>query len=242
VKVCWWNSILLIKKKIQALVHEPPSRIHLYHSTYPYELRNSIVLHDVGIEKGGMILRAAIDHKNEGECSITPYKTSMIDAACKQMICYVRNGFFKNRAPTPTDEFDGSGGVYFLRNGTGQYCAVFKPYDEEQGMPNNPKDYAGQGVRGLRDHFLPGEGCLREYAAYLLDYDHFCDIPPTTLVNCEHASFFYPKKEKEQRAVEKNMCDTERPMCRTFPKLGSLQLFVKSSSLFEDIGQSLLRC
>ncbi len=51
----------------------------------------------------------------------------------------MREGLSARRRPIKTDEFEGSGGVYFLVSANGQRIAVFKPQDEEQGMPLNPK-------------------------------------------------------------------------------------------------------
>jgi len=46
--------------------------------------------------------------------------------------------------------------------------------------------YKGNGSHGLRPHFKPGYGCMREVAAYLMDVDSFSGVPPTLLVHCEH--------------------------------------------------------
>ena len=217
---------------IHSLTHEPPSRQHLYHSTNPSELSNSLTLHDLGIEKSGRMLRIAIDYRNQGDFTITPTKDVLLDNASLEMINAVRLGFQRNKAPRATDVFESSGGVYFLRNTFGSYVAVFKPHDEEQGMPNNPKDRVGTGETGLREYFLPGQGCLRELAAYIMDYNHFSGVPATTLVHCEHPTFHYPR---HHNVGEKTL------QGESFPKLGSLQAFVRGAELFEDLGPSLLR-
>lgn len=41
--------------------------------------------------------------------------------------------------------------------------------------------------QGLRRGVRPGEGAVREVAAFLLDHHHFAGVPPTALVSC-HAS------------------------------------------------------
>lgn len=230
-QVYWWSSIRDVKRALRELTHEPPSRQHLYHSTNPSELSNSLMLHDIGIEKSGRMLRVAIDYVNQGDFVITPTKDVLLDDASKAMVENVRRGFQRNKVPTATDEFEGSGGVYFLRNAFGSYEAVFKPHDEEQGMPNNPKDRVGTGVEGLREHFQPGQGCLRELAAYIMDHKHFSSVPPTTLVHCEHPTFHYPVHgQSSTRAMQ------DKP----FPKLGSLQKFIRGAELFEDLGPSKL--
>jgi hypothetical protein len=228
--VHWWSSILKVKQLVQALTDEPPSRQHIFHSTNPSELSNSIMLHDLGIEKTGYMLWIAIDYRSGNEFSIAPAKDVELDVLSKEMIEAVRLGLQRNKAPTATDEFEGSGGVYFMRNYMGSYISVFKPHDEEQGMPNNPKDHVGTGLHGLREHFKPGQGCLRELAAYIMDVGHFSSVPVTTLVHCEHPVFHYPLHHGRHSKQGK-----------PFPKLGSLQEFVAGAQLFEDIGPSLLR-
>lgn len=42
----------------------------------------------------------------------------------------------------------------------------------------------GSSVHGLRRGIRPGEGAMREVAAFLLDHDHFAGVPPTALVSC----------------------------------------------------------
>mmetsp|Transcript_16100 Transcript_16100/g.24266 ORF Transcript_16100/g.24266 Transcript_16100/m.24266 type:complete len:903 (-) Transcript_16100:252-2960(-) len=231
IQVYWWSSVRDIKGIIHSITHEPPSRQHLYHSTNALELSNSLTLHDLGIEKSGRMLRIAIDYRNQGDFTITPTKDVLLDNASMEMVNAVRLGFQRNKVPTATDVFECSGGVYFLRNTFGSYVAVFKPHDEEQGMPNNPKDRVGTGEVGLREHFQPGQGCLRELAAYIMDYKHFSGVPATTLVHCEHPTFHYPR---HHNVGEKTL------QGESFPKLGSLQAFVHGADLFEDIGPSLL--
>lgn len=228
--VHWYSTIKDIKDQLHRLTNEPPSRQHIYFSTNPTELkRSSLTLHDIGVERGGC-LRVAIDYNTRLSFSLTPIKNVRMDDSQSKMIDAVINGLKRNKDPTPTDEFEGTGGVYFLRSSNGAYCAVFKPFDEEQGMPNNPKDHAGTGVcgLGLREFFLPGQGCFRELAAYIMDYQNFCKVPTTTLVNCEHPCFHYPSKTIKGAKGD------------PFPKLGSLQHFVRNGELFEDIGPSLL--
>ena len=54
----------------------------------------------------------------------------------------------------------------------------------------------------------PGEGAVREVAAFLLDHDHFSGVPPTALVSCQEM----PK------AQSASVHSTET-------KIGSLQVF-----------------
>eukprot|EP01032_Pedospumella_encystans_P014819 gene14819-16995_t len=93
-------------------------------------------------------------------------------------------------------------------------------------MPNNPKGHAGNGEYGLRSYFKPGEGHIRECAAYILDYQNFCHVPETAVVHIEHDALNYPRNSKGQMKM--------------YPKLGSLQRFVPAGDTFEDIGHSLV--
>jgi len=91
---------------------------------------------------------------------------------------------------------DGSGGAYFLSDARGRRVGVFKPADEEPFAENNPRGYvphssvgneesAGED-EGLRQGIRPGELCLREVAAYLLDHGGFSGVPMTTLAEARH--------------------------------------------------------
>jgi Phosphatidylinositol 3- and 4-kinase len=89
---------------------------------------------------------------------------------------------------------DGSGGTYFLHDAKKIKVAVFKPADEEPYAKNNPRgylptpgrDYSSQ---SLRDGIAPGEACIREVAAFLLDHDGFSSVPMTTLAEARHPAF-----------------------------------------------------
>jgi hypothetical protein len=88
----------------------------------------------------------------------------------------------------PTLAKAGTGGSYFLQDVQGKPVAVFKPEDEEPHAVNNPKGRtgsssdgssgAGSGSEGLRRGTRPGEGAVREVAAYVLDHDHFAGEAP----------------------------------------------------------------
>ena len=111
----------------------------------------------------------------------------------------------------------GTGGAYFLRDGDGETCAVFKPADEEPNARNNPRgrnvSVAGEGLRkGTR----VGEGASREVAAYLLDHDGFAAVPATSLAN---------------------LCDGKKSGGGEGEgKLGSLQAFVRADAEAEELG------
>jgi len=110
---------------------------------------------------------------------------------------------------------DGSGGTYFLHDARKVRVAVFKPADEEPYAENNPRGYVRQGrstsdygaydnnydydysamggvasdSMSMRAGIKPGEACLREVAAYMLDHDSFTGVPMTTLAEARHPAF-----------------------------------------------------
>mmetsp|Transcript_15280 Transcript_15280/g.36658 ORF Transcript_15280/g.36658 Transcript_15280/m.36658 type:complete len:892 (-) Transcript_15280:166-2841(-) len=93
---------------------------------------------------------------------------------------------------------DGSGGSYFLSDARKVRVGVFKPADEEPFADNNPRGYVphdtaaspsgggGCDAEYLRQGIRPGELCLREVAAFLLDHDGFAGVPMTTLAEARH--------------------------------------------------------
>ncbi|XP_068637070.1 phosphatidylinositol 4-kinase gamma 7-like [Aristolochia californica] len=91
----------------------------------------------------------------------------------------------------PIPVHSGLGGAYYFRNVRGESIAIVKPTDEEPYAPNNPKGFIGKalGQPGLKRSVRVGETGFREVAAYLLDYDHFANVPPTVLVKITHSVF-----------------------------------------------------
>ncbi|XP_059445548.1 phosphatidylinositol 4-kinase gamma 5-like [Corylus avellana] len=85
----------------------------------------------------------------------------------------------------------GLGGAYYFRNSRGESVAIVKPTDEEPFAPNNPKGFVGKalGQPGLKRSVRVGETGFREVAAYLLDFEHFANVPPTALVKITHSIF-----------------------------------------------------
>ncbi|GMJ05817.1 hypothetical protein like AT1G26270 [Hibiscus trionum] len=103
----------------------------------------------------------------------------------KEIIKAIKNGV----DPIPVNS--GLGGAYYFRNTKGENVAIVKPTDEEPFAPNNPKGFIGKalGQPGLKHSVRVGETGFREVAAYLLDYDHFANVPPTVLVKVTHSVF-----------------------------------------------------
>ncbi|KAL0408775.1 UNVERIFIED_CONTAM: Phosphatidylinositol 4-kinase gamma 7 [Sesamum radiatum] len=103
----------------------------------------------------------------------------------KEIVKAVKNGV------DPIPVHSGLGGAYYFRNVRGESVAIVKPTDEEPFAPNNPKGFVGKalGQPGLKRSVRVGETGFREVAAYLLDYDHFANVPPTALVKITHSIF-----------------------------------------------------
>lgn len=100
----------------------------------------------------------------------------------------IEKGFKKGYIPKLAD--DGTSGCYMLRGKHRRPLAVFKPIDEEQFAPNNPRDFSGPfGSSTFRPGIISGESTIREIAAYLLDHQHFSGVPMTQLVAIDHESF-----------------------------------------------------
>ncbi|KAL2484721.1 Phosphatidylinositol 4-kinase gamma 7 [Abeliophyllum distichum] len=103
----------------------------------------------------------------------------------KEIVKAMKNGV------DPIPVHSGLGGAYYFRNSRGESLAIVKPTDEEPFAPNNPKGFVGKalGQPGLKRSVRVGETGYREVVAYLLDYDHFANVPPTALVKITHSIF-----------------------------------------------------
>jgi hypothetical protein len=115
-------------------------------------------------------------------------------SACKARLSYsatiaqIERGFDKGYCPKLTD--DGTSGCYMLRGNSRKPVAIFKPIDEEQFAPNNPRDFSGPfGSSTFRPGIVSGESTIREIAAYLLDHGHFSGVPMTSMAAISHESF-----------------------------------------------------
>ena len=99
----------------------------------------------------------------------------------------MQKGFEAGFVPKLTDE--GTSGTYLLRGPKGEDLAVFKPIDEEQFAPHNPRSYVSSfGSATFRAGVLSGEATIREHAAFLLDHGGFAGVPSTALAMIEHSS------------------------------------------------------
>jgi hypothetical protein len=205
-----WSTIKDVKDAIQKIIDVPSSMQRLFYGpllTSGGELPNHRTLQDAGIYRSGETVLLDIKNVEAGSSSFAGtmsslrtssvahdvrISSSMLDSTSKallQLVQQARRGMALGFKP----EFvlDGSGGTYFLHDGRKIKIAVFKPADEEPYAENNPRGYirqAGEPVV-LREGIIPGEACIREVAAYLLDHGGFSGVPMTTLVEASHPTF-----------------------------------------------------
>ncbi|XWS69580.1 hypothetical protein CRYUN_Cryun04dG0191500 [Craigia yunnanensis] len=124
----------------------------------------------------------------------------------------------------------GLGGAYYFRNPRGESVAIVKPTDEEPFAPNNPKGFAGKalGQPGLKRSVRVGETGFREVVAYLLDYGHFANVPPTALVKISHSVFNVNDGVNGHKPHKKNLVS----------KIASFQQFIPHDFDASDHGTS----
>lgn len=124
----------------------------------------------------------------------------------------------------------GLGGAYYFRNSRGENVAIVKPTDEEPFAPNNPKGFVGKalGQPGLKRSVRVGETGIREVAAYLLDHDHFANVPPTALVKITHSIFNINDGVNGNKTHNKNLVS----------KIASFQQFINHNFDASDHGTS----
>jgi len=101
----------------------------------------------------------------------------------ERLVTRVRAGLELGIAPQPIA--DGEGGTYVLFDAAKRAVAIFKPSDEEPPALNNPKKHAES---PSRKGIIPGDGAVRETAAYLLDRG-WAGVPPTTMLEIRHPTF-----------------------------------------------------
>lgn len=169
---------------------------------------------------------------------------------------------------------DGSGGSYFLSDARKKRVGVFKPADEEPFAENNPRGYvphnttsASNGALSslveeednaewLRQGIRPGELCLREVAAFLLDHDGFSSVPMTTLAEARHPalhtagahwtlseggasvgihSISATKSPLTQGTTSNNNTSTSQDLIK---KVGSFQEYVHAECTMDDLSPS----
>jgi hypothetical protein len=257
-----WSTIKDVKDLLQQILHVPPSAIHLYFGpllTSGRELPNHRTLHDVGIYRSGETLLMDITSRS---CShLSPcsssfavlrkssdlcISSSMINFTpkyLKSLVAETRRGFSLGLKPDLV--LEGSGGTYFLHDSCKNKVAVFKPADEEPYAENNPRGYLPQlgQPSSLREGIAPGEACIREVAAFLLDRDGFAGVPQTTLVEARHPAFHTNGKRlncsQGGAALGSHSILPNSPVKPALMKKpGSFQEFIRCECTIDDISPS----
>lgn len=259
-----WSTILDVKKIIQQKIHLPVQKQNLYFGpllTSGKPLPNHRTLHDAGIYRSGetilLDVKSSSYSLSSSISSYSPSYTSDIDISSsvitmtprplRSLVHEARRALAINLKPAFI--LDGSGGTYFLHNTRKAKIAVFKPADEEPYAENNPRGYIRQPGQDmfLREGVLPGEACIREVAAFLLDHGGFSGVPMTTLVECRHPSFNINGSRlslSEGGASIGAHSLTLTPSKRrstssTLPKkVGSFQEFVRTECSMDDLSPS----
>jgi hypothetical protein len=141
-EVRWYSKIKDIKDLLHKITGFPPSRQQLFQLNSSTPLSSSLTLHDLRIEGPGHTLLLSMSGGKSPTASnfvLNHANDAFLNEDCAQLLNDVRAGLQRNQRPAKTDILDCTGGVYFMRAPSGHKVAVFKPHDEEQGMPNNPK-------------------------------------------------------------------------------------------------------
>jgi hypothetical protein len=259
-----WSSIKDVKDTIQQAIHVPASSQRLYFGpllTSGKELPNHRTLQDAGIYRSGETLLLdikggasaassvassyALQVESKSDVSIS---SSVIDSTprlLRQLAQQARRGLALGLKP----EFvlDGSGGTYFLHDARKCKISVFKPADEEPYAENNPRGYLQQPGQDmyLRAGVVPGEACIREVAAFMLDHGGFSGVPMTTLVEACHPSFNTNGARLKvseggasigAHSISKNPSTTSA----LSKKVGSFQEFVRAECSMDDLSPSML--
>lgn len=191
--------------------------------------------------------------------------SSMLDSTPKPMIRIIqqaRRGLALGLKPELV--LEGSGGTYFLHDARKVKVAVFKPADEEPYAENNPRGYVKQGAvlssdhdslfsstspdtgeLSLREGIRPGESCLREVAAYLIDHGGFSSVPMTTLTDARHPAFNMNgarlKLAEGGAAMGSHALNSSvNAVSQMTKKVGSCQEFVNAECSMDDLSPSKL--
>lgn len=208
-----WASIKDVKDQLTKHLHIPASSQCIYFGpllSSAKELPNHRTLQDAGIYRNGETLLLDINGSgrhpggsllNKSNChSISSLRnqandicvsSSTLDICPKslqRLVQQSRRGLALGLKPALAP--DGSGGSYFLSDARKKRVGVFKPADEEPFAENNPRGYVPHKEENdgewLRQGIRPGELCLREVAAFMLDHDGFSGVPMTTLAEARH--------------------------------------------------------
>ena len=263
-----WSAVKDVKDAIGSILNVPPGAVLLYYGPLA-ALPNHRSLHDAGIYRSGETLLLDIRTGYAGSTpSVSPsasssrgtsglqhrfdvsVSSSMLGITPKHLrfvVQQARRGLALGVKPELV--IDGSGGTYYLHDAKKVRIAVFKPADEEPFAENNPRGYVpqptGSGSTALREGIDPGEACLREVAAYLLDHGGFSSVPMTTLTEARHPAFntnaaLLSTTQGTAATVGSHVFLRDGCSSVNNTKVGSFQVFAKSECTMDDISPSKL--
>ncbi|KAL7576757.1 hypothetical protein ACA910_005672 [Epithemia clementina (nom. ined.)] len=268
-----WGTVKDAKEAIKKYITRVPVQAQRLYFGSPLlssgkELPNYRTLHDAGIYRSGETLLLDICSSDEvnssywGSSSSSLQRihasndlcisTSLLNSTPKPLsktIEEARRAFAMGIKPDLV--MDGSGGSYYIHDVKKNRIAVFKPADEEPYAENNPRGYLPQRkgeMEGLRQGIAPGEACIREVAAYLLDHEGFADVPMTTLAEARHPAFNNNgarlKVSEGGASIGAHSLGSSSDLTMLNPgvpkKVGSFQEFVRSECSMDDISPSKL--
>mmetsp|Transcript_7590 Transcript_7590/g.8667 ORF Transcript_7590/g.8667 Transcript_7590/m.8667 type:complete len:695 (-) Transcript_7590:279-2363(-) len=240
-----WSTVQDIKNIIASKTQVPPQSQRLYYGPL-ISLPNHRTLNDAGIHKHGetllleIIQDQVLSPGSEADLRMTNSLSELTPRTLQQIIQRARRGLALGFKPKLV--LDGSGGTYFLHDARKVKIAVFKPADEEPYAKNNPRGYVGEGT--LRAGVAPGQACLREVAAYLLDHGSFASVPMTTLAEGRHAAFHVNgtllNVSQGGASLGTHSLTTLTSQSAFEKKVGSLQAFVKAECSMDDLSPSMI--
>lgn len=212
-----WTQVLDLKTKIFQLSNIPvcDQRLHIGH----IELSNNRLLSDYSLFSYKSSCGIVLEYSKLTVNFIRRVPGAFCDSEFLQDIQKVNQGLKMGFAPQLT--WDGTAGVYLMRDAYKMVKGVFKPLDEEACAPLNPRGHVGKILSaGIRPGIRSGEGGYREIAAFFLDYDSFAGVPKTALVESQHSTYKYGNEKH-------------------YPKKGSFQQFVNNKGAIEDFSVTL---
>lgn len=228
-----------VKRKLQIALNVPTEESSLICGDQVLRNDLSIVRHDSPL----LLTRNFLHRSSSTPClSPTAKDLQQRDQSCPIEVLGYSNQYARikklvmdivtavNNGIDPVPVCSGLGGAYYFRNCHGENIAIVKPTDEEPYAPNNPKGFVGKalGQPGMKRSVRVGETGVREVAAYLLDYDHFANVPSTALVKVTHPVF------NVNDGVKSNVKKT----CKQISKIASLQQYISHDFDASDHGTS----
>lgn len=97
----------------------------------------------------------------------------------------------------------------------------------------------------LREGVVPGEACIREVAAFMMDHGGFSGVPMTTLVEARHPAFNtngarLKVSEGGASIGAHSISENSRATSALTKKVGSFQEFVRCECSMDDISPSMI--